>query len=91
MVHAVIGPSGSGKSTLVSALLGLHKPQARGSIGFNSIKKQSCVLGKDLACTHWFLHVGYLSQQPFLFQGTVRDNLTLRVPGAVLNEDLVNC
>ena len=33
--------------------------------------------------------MGYLSQQPFLFQGTVRDNLTLRVPGAILNEKLV--
>ena len=33
--------------------------------------------------------MGYLSQQPFLFQGTVQDNLTLRVPGVVLNEKLV--
>ena len=30
--------------------------------------------------------MGYLSQQPFLFQGTVRENLTLRVPGATVNE-----
>ena len=33
--------------------------------------------------------MGYLSQQPFLFQGSVRDNLTLRVPGATLNEERV--
>ena len=37
----------------------------------------------------WILNVGYLSQQPFLFQGTVRDNLALRVPDATVNEDQV--
>ena len=37
----------------------------------------------------WILNVGYLSQQPFLFQGTVRDNLTLRVPDATVNEEKV--
>ena len=46
-------------------------------------------LGDDLDLHEWILHVGYLSQQPFLFQGMVRDNLTLRVPGAALNEKLV--
>ena len=30
-VHAVVGPSGSGKSTLVSAMLGLHHPEAGSS------------------------------------------------------------
>ncbi|HIN42068.1 MAG TPA: ATP-binding cassette domain-containing protein, partial [Flavobacteriales bacterium] len=28
----------------------------------------------------------YLSQQPFLFSGSIRDNLTLRVPGIKLDE-----
>ena len=52
--------------------------------------QETITLGEDLDLHNWILHVGYLSQQPFLFQGTVRDNLTLRVPGATLNEDLVN-
>ena len=87
-VHAVIGPSGSGKSTLISALLGLHQPK-QGAIEVQLNGQETITLGEDLDLHDWILHVGYLSQQPFLFQGTVRDNLTLRVPGATLNEELV--
>ena len=87
-VHAIVGPSGSGKSTLISALLGLHKPN-QGTIDVHLNGQNPISLGDDLDLHDWILRVGYLSQQPFLFQGTVRDNLTLRVPGAVLNEKLV--
>jgi len=87
-VHAVIGPSGSGKSTIISALLGLHKPK-QGAIEVEFNDQKPITLGEELDLHDWILHVGYLSQQPFLFQGTVRDNLTLRVPGATLNEELI--
>ena len=86
-VHAIVGPSGSGKSTLISALLGLHKP-AQGTVEVQLNSEKPIILGDGLDLDDWILHVGYLSQQPFLFQGTVRNNLTLRVPGAKLNEDL---
>ena len=86
-VHAIVGPSGSGKSTLISALLGLHKP-AQGTVEVQLNSEKPIILRDGLDLHDWILHVGYLSQQPFLFQGTVRDNLTLRVPGAKLNEDL---
>ena len=89
MIHAVIGTSGSGKSTLISALLGLHRPQ-EGAIVAQLNDERPITLGDDLSLNDWILNVGYLSQQPFLFQGTVRDNLTLRVSGATLNEELVN-
>ncbi len=88
-VHAVIGPSGSGKSTLISALLGLHKPE-QGAIVAQLNGQEKITLGEDLDLHDWILHLGYLSQQPFLFQGTVRDNLTLRVPGATVSEELVS-
>ena len=88
-IHAVIGPSGSGKSTLISALLGLHKPE-QGAIEIQLNGNETITLGNDLDLHDWILHVGYLSQQPFLFQGTVRDNLTLRVPGTALDEELVS-
>lgn len=87
-VHGIVGASGSGKSTLVSAVIGLHKTE-RGSVHVRLDDQSPTELGEDLDLHHWVLNVGYLSQQPFLFQGTVRDNLTLRVPGAFLNEKLV--
>ncbi len=87
-VHAIIGASGSGKSTLISSLLCLHRPSS-GAIFIQSSASQPKNLGSDLSIHDWILNVGYLSQQPFLFQGTVRDNLTLRVPDATVNESKV--
>ena len=87
-VHGIVGASGSGKSTLISALLCLHRPSA-GTISIQSSGSQLQDLGSDVSIQDWILNVGYLSQQPFLFQGTVRDNLTLRVPDATVNEDKV--
>ena len=87
-LHGIVGPSGSGKSTLISSLLGLHKAE-NGRIQVTFPDKPPHTLGLDIDQHSWILNVGYLSQQPFLFQGTVRDNLTLRVPGAEINESLV--
>jgi ABC-type multidrug transport system fused ATPase/permease subunit len=90
-LHAIVGTSGSGKSTLISTVLGLHHPQeGRIDLTFHHDKKQEeRSLGVDLDMKDWIYHVGYLSQQPFLFHGTVRENLTLRVPEVSLNESLV--
>ena len=87
-LHGIVGPSGSGKSTLISSLLGLHKAE-KGRIQVTFPDLAAMTLGTDIDLHSWILNVGYLSQQPFLFQGTVRDNLTLRVPGATINESLV--
>ena len=87
-LHGIVGPSGSGKSTLISSLLGLHQAE-EGRIQVTFADKPPHALGADIDLHSWILNVGYLSQQPFLFQGTVRDNLTLRVPGATINESLV--
>lgn len=70
-IHAITGASGSGKSTLISALLGLHVPQS------GRITVSGHALGGQLSSHQWLGHVAYLAQQPFLFNGSVRDNLTL--------------
>ena len=88
-LHGIVGPSGSGKSTLISSLLGLHKAES-GQVQVLADHEDAQILGTDIDLHSWILNVGYLSQQPFLFTGTVRDNLTLRVPGAAINETLVN-
>jgi ABC-type multidrug transport system fused ATPase/permease subunit len=87
-LHGIVGPSGSGKSTLISSLLGLHKTE-KGSVQVTFPDNPPMTLGQDIDLHSWILNVGYLSQQPFLFQGSVRDNLTLRVPGATINESTV--
>ena len=87
-IHGIVGPSGSGKSTIINALLGLHKPK-RGSIQIQFADNDSIALNEDIDLHTWVLNVAYLSQQPFLFQGSVEDNLTLRVPGTKVNEERV--
>lgn len=77
-LHAIVGPSGSGKSSLMRTLLGLHVPAA-GSVRIRTAEGVY-VLGEELTATHWLGHCAYVSQHPFLFRGTVADNLTLRVP-----------
>jgi len=87
-IHAVVGASGSGKSTLVNAMLGLH-PLDAGEIQISEGSGE-WVLGKTCTKESWLAELGYLSQQPFFFSGTVRDNLTFRAPGRVVDEPLVD-
>ncbi len=64
----IVGDTGSGKTTLARLLLRFYEPQS-GRILFN---------GVDLAKMDPFLvrqQIGWVSQEPFLFAGTVRENL----------------
>lgn len=63
----VIGRSGSGKTTLARALLGLVQPAA-GEIRLDGATIDQ--YGDDLG-----LHIGYLPQEPHLFDGTVAENI----------------
>ncbi len=70
---AIVGISGSGKSTIGRLICGLYKPWSG----------QIRVDGQDLAQIppHVFAHsVSYVDQDIFLFEGTVRENLTLWDP-----------
>jgi len=87
-LNAIVGPSGCGKSTLINALMGIH-PYINGSISFTDHSTDEVLhVAENLSQT------AYLSQQPFLFSGTVLENLTLRVPGVSIDEkkvmDLIN-
>ena len=82
-IHTITGASGSGKSTLISALLGLHKPQS------GEISISGKTLGSEVSSQQWLGHVAYLAQQPFLFSGSVRDNLTLGTANAALDESRI--
>ncbi len=67
---ALVGKSGSGKSTLAMLLLGLHPP-SRGDILFDGVS-----IG-TMEATSLRRQIGVVLQEPFLFGGTLRDNIAL--------------
>jgi ABC-type multidrug transport system fused ATPase/permease subunit len=67
---AVTGPVGSGKSALAHALLGLY-PLEEGQIRLDGLPLSS------LSSEERAARIGYLPQSPFLFAGTVRDNIRM--------------
>ncbi len=73
--HAIVGQTGSGKSTLIRLLLRFHDPRA-GTVRFD---------GQDVrALSYRSLRsaIGYVSQDVFLFGGTVRENIAYGRPDA---------
>ena len=88
-INAIVGPSGSGKSTLVNSILGLQ-PSISGKIRIGENSTELFELGATISKQDWLAQVGYLSQSPFLFNGTVEDNLTMRIPGTNIDPGVVN-
>lgn len=68
--YAVVGPSGSGKSTLLNVLNG-KLTDYDGSITFNQTELKN-MTGKELR-----KQILYIDQIPYLFEGSIRDNITL--------------
>jgi ATP-binding cassette, subfamily B, bacterial len=67
-VTALIGPSGSGKSTIVNLLLRLYDV----SEGVIEINGKNI---KDYNILDFRNHIGYVSQDPFVFHASIRDNI----------------
>jgi len=72
---ALVGPTGAGKTTLASLVARFHDPTT-GEVLLDGIPLPQIAL-KELR-----REVGVVTQEPFLFQATVRDNLELGKPGA---------
>ena len=66
----IIGPSGSGKSTLIHLLLLFYKAN-KNELFFNSIPSEK--VNKQ----EWNKKIAFIPQNPFLFSGTIEENLTL--------------
>ena len=64
----IMGHTGAGKSTILKLLLRYYEPN-RGRILINGIDIQ------DLTLESVRNHLGFVSQDPFLFYGTIRDNV----------------
>jgi ATP-binding cassette subfamily C protein len=79
---AITGSSGTGKSTVADLLMGLIQPDS------GVIKVDNVPLAQDNLLS-WRDRIGYVAQETFLFNETIRFNLLLTQPGAV-EEDLIN-
>ena len=78
--HAIVGATGAGKSTVVRLLLRFHDPKS----GQVTIDGQDL---KGLSYTSLRSASGYVSQDVFLFHGTVRENIAYGRPDAT-NEEI---
>lgn len=75
----IVGTSGGGKSTLIQILLGLYEPE-KGSVTID---------GKDLFAYNrnsFRRQVGVVSQETFLLNSTLRNNLLYGKPDATMEE-----
>lgn len=67
---AIVGPSGAGKTTLLHLLSGMLQPDS----GHITIQ------GEDLlhySQNAWLDNIAYISQNPYIFTGTIRENIAL--------------
>ncbi len=76
---AVVGPSGAGKSTIADILLGLIHP----SSGVVLVDERNL---EEVNLRSWRELIGYVSQDTFLFNESVRFNLDWAKPGAAESE-----
>lgn len=71
--YAIMGESGSGKTTLAKLLLGLL-PGYSGHVWYGAREQ------KEIRPESLYDHIAYVDQQVYLFQDTVRFNITLGRP-----------
>lgn len=78
-VNALVGPSGSGKSTIAKLIA-----------SFWDADKGSITVGgadiRNISAEHYHKLVAYVSQDNFLFDSTVRENIRMGKPGATDSE-----
>ena len=78
-LNVLTGPNGTGKSTTINLILGLLTPQ-EGAVCYN---------GKDIGAyttASRLAQFAIVEQEPFVFQGTLYDNITL---GRAISENTV--
>jgi ATP-binding cassette subfamily B protein len=76
---AIVGESGCGKSTLLKLLMRFHDP-TEGRILFDGVDS------RDIDLESFRARIGLVSQDPFIFNGTIRDNIALGRAGAPMHD-----
>jgi thiol reductant ABC exporter CydD subunit len=78
-IVVVVGPSGAGKTTLLSVLIGARSPDM-GSVEVSGGGEWRSLA--DLDIEQWRTHLAWVDQTPYLFAGTIADNVRLARPDA---------
>jgi len=65
---AIVGPTGAGKTTLVNLLMRFYDPQ-KGRVLIDGVDV------RDVKVSSLRRNIGYVSQEPILFSGTIMDNI----------------
>ena len=78
---AIVGPSGSGKSTIINLIPRLY------DVGSGRIKWNGVDV-RDMELSRLRAGIGVVSQENYLFNGTIRDNLLYAKPDAT-EEDMI--
>ena len=81
-IVGIMGRSGEGKSTLIDLLVGLIEP-INGDILIND--KQSIFDNTQ----NWREQIGYISQDIFLFDSTIRENIAFGLSPDLIDNDLL--
>ena len=81
---AIVGPSGSGKSTLINLIPRLYDVE-KGTVFFDGVDV------RKLDLSYLRQNVGIVSQETYLFNGTIRDNLLYAKPQASEEELIEAC
>jgi len=79
----IMGPSGCGKSTFVDLLTGLLQPDS-GNISIDGVELDVENSGA------WQRNIGYVPQFPYIFDGTLVDNIAFGQPSQDIDREQVN-
>jgi len=76
---AFVGESGAGKSTLVDLFIQLNKP-TKGKILIDNVDYT------ELALPGWLKNIGMVSQETFIFNASIKENIKMGKPDATQEE-----
>ena len=77
---AIIGATGSGKTTLADIIMGIIPPVS------GKVMADDRDIQEDLRA--WHNHIGYIPQDIYLIDGTIRDNVIFGNSGQISDEDI---